>query len=257
MDTRRIVDFDNIEAAAGLCFDSVRTDQCAFTTLSVCGLATAVVATGDSEIDACIFEQINADGCGMGFWFAPRASYYVRIRCCIIADNPYYGIYVDGKGAQMHNLEILDSHFVRNGGCFSDAVPYKPAAVFLDGVSRCAVTHCLFDDPGTFWYYDDSAKSNEERQPSHIKIPALRIVGNENRIRDNTFRNSSADSITLEGNGNVLMNNIADGNVRINGRGNTVLGLVFTKPAAKLILEGEARDTTVILGVEEWRIVRS
>ncbi|MBQ3015528.1 MAG: hypothetical protein IJD79_01975 [Clostridia bacterium] len=256
MDTRRIVNFDEPRHAAGLCLDTVRTDQCAFTKLSLCGLANGIVATGNAEIDACIFESINMDGCGNGIWFSPGASYYVRVRSCIIADNPYYGFYLGGRGKSIHNLEILDSHFVRNGGAFRDGDGHPPAAVYFDGVSKCAISHCLFDDPGTFWYYDDNATSNEERQPSHIKIPALRIEGNENRICGNTFRNSSSDSIILSGNGNILMNTIADGNVRISGKGNTVATLVFTKPSSRLILEGEARDTTVILGVEESRIVR-
>ncbi|MBQ9071026.1 MAG: hypothetical protein IJY23_06760 [Clostridia bacterium] len=257
MDTRPLVDFDAPEKAAGICLDSVRTDQCAFSKLSFCGLANAVTATGNSEIDACIFENINTDGCGNGFWFSPRASYYARVRSCIMGDNPYYAFYLGGEGKFIHNLEILDSHFVRNGGAFTDADGRLPAAVFFDHVSKCAITHCIFDAPGVLWYYDDDAKKNDERQISKRKTPALRIIGNENRIRDNTFLNSSDDSIRIEGNKNVLIGNIADGNVRISGEGNTVATLVFTKPDARLILEGKAKDTTVLLGVEEWRVVRA
>ena len=257
MDTRPLVDFDNLKKGAGLCLDSVRTDQCAFTKLSFCGLATAVTATDNAEIDACIFENINTDGCGNGFWFSPRASYYARFRTCIVADNPYYGFYIGGKGKHIHNLEILDSHFVRNGGCFADSDGHLPAAVFFDHVSHCALTHCIFDAPGVFWYYEDDAKENEERQPSKRKVPALRIIGNENRIRDNTFLNSSDDSIRIDGNRNILIGNIVDGNVRISGEGNTVATLIFTKPNARLILEGKAKDTTVLLGVEEWRVVKA
>ena len=53
-----------------------------------------------------------------------------------------------------------------------------------------------------------------------------------------------------------LIGNIVDGNVVIEGRGNTVNGLVFTTPEARLILSGAAADSTVVLGVEESRIVR-
>lgn len=255
MDTRPLVDFEHPERSAGLCLDKVRTDQCTFSKLSFCGLSNAVVATGEAEIDACIFEDINTDGCGNGFWFSPRASYYTRVRSCIMADNPYYGFYVGGAGKHIHNLEILDSHFVRNGGAFSDEGDCISAAVFFDRVKGCAVTHCLFDDPGTFWYYDAAAKSNNERQPSHRKTVALRVVGDKNRIRDNTFSHSSDDSIVIDGNQNILIGNIADGNVRISGEGNTVATLVFTTPNARLILEGKAKDTTVLLGVEQSRIV--
>lgn len=256
MDTRPLVDFSAPEKAAGLCLDAVRTDQCAFTKLSLCGLANGIAATGNAEIDACIFEEINADGCGNAIWFAPRASFYARIRSCILADTPYYGFYLGGKGHSIHTLEILDSHFVRNGGCFVDGDGHTPAAVFFDHASKCAITHCIIDDPGLFWYYDDSATQNRERQPSRRKTVGLHIVGNENRIRDNTFLHSSDDSIRIEGNGNVLLSNIVDGNVRISGEGNTVATLVFTKPDARLILEGTAKDSTVLLGVEESRVVR-
>jgi hypothetical protein len=257
MDTRGLVDFSAPEKAAGLCLNAVRTDQCAFTKLAFCGLANAVAATGSAEIDGCIFEGLNTDGCGNGFWFSPRASYYARVRSCIFADNPYYGFYAGGDNRRIHNLEILDSHFVRNGGAFADGDGQLPAAVFFDHVSNCAVTHCIFDAPGTFWYYDERAAENDERQPSKRMTPALRIVGNGNRIRDNTFLNSSGDSVWIRGDGNILIGNIADGNVRLSGSGNVVATLVFTKPDARLILEGAARETTVIHGVEESRIVRT
>lgn len=257
MDTRCLTDFENPLSSAGLVLDSVRTDQCEISKLSFCGLGSAVVATGNAEIDACIFEKINTDGCGNGFFFAPRASYYARVRACIAADNPYYGFYAGGVGKTLHNLEIFDCHFVRNGGSFTDGDTKKPAAVLFDGISSCAVSHCIFDDPGTFWYYDDTATENTQRQPSHRKTVALWVIGNKNRIRDNTFLRSSDDSIRIEGDGNILLSNIADGSVRIYGTGNTVANLIFTSPSARLILEGEAQNTTTIIGVPEERIVRA
>jgi len=257
MDTRPLVDFSAVEKSAGLCMSTVRTDQCAFQKLAFCGLGTAVAFTGNAEVDACAFTELNVDGCGNGFYLAPRASYYVRVRSCVVGDNPYYGLYLGGKGKTIHNFEITDCHFVRSGGGFTDADGQQPAAVFFDHVSDCSIAHCLIDAPGTFWYYDANATRNEERQPSTRVTPGLRVIGSRNRIRDNTFLNSSGDSIQIYGDGNVLMGTIADGNVRISGVGNTVATLVFTKPDARLILEGDARDTTVILGVEESRIVKA
>lgn len=257
MDTRHLVNFNQPTHSAGLSLDGTRCDQCAFTKLSLCGLANGVSASGSAEIDACIFENINTDGCGNGFWFSPRASYYARVRACIMADNPYYGFYLGANGKNIHNLEILDCHFVRNGGAFTDSDGMPPAAVFFDNVSRCAITQCIFDDPGTFWFYDENATENSERQPSHRKTPALRIAGNENRIRGNTFLNSSDDSATIVGDGNILIGNVCDGNVRIRGRNNVVSTLVFTKPTSRLILEEDACDSTVILGVEPHRIVKA
>ena len=254
MDTRPLADFTAPEKAAGLCFDSIRTDQCEFSKLSFCGLGCAVAAIGNAELDACLFEKLNTDGCGNGFWFSPRASYYTRIRSCVVADTPYYGFYLGGEGKLIHNLELQDCYFVRNGGAFSgDPIP---AAVFFDHASCCAITNCIFDAPGIFWYYDDNATENRQRQPSAQPIPGLRILGNENRIRNNTFLNSSDDSIRIEGDRNILIGNIADGNVRISGEGNVVSSLVFTTPEARLILEGAAAHSTVLHGVEEWRIVK-
>lgn len=254
MDTRPLVDFAAPQKAAGLCFDSVRTDQCEFSKLSFCGLGCAVAAIGNAELDACLFEKLNADGCGNGFWFSPRASYYTRFRSCVVADTPYYGFYLGGEGKHIHNLELQDCYFVRNGGAFSGN--QLPAAVFFAHASCCAVTNCIFDAPGVFWYYDDDATKNNERQPSGQTIPALRIIGDENRIRNNTFLNSFSDSIRIDGNRNILIGNIADGNVRICGEGNVVSSLVFTTPEARLILEGQAAHSTVLHGMEEWRIVK-
>jgi len=224
--------------------------------MSFCGLANAITATGDAEIDACVFEGLNTDGCGNGFWFSPRFSYYARVRSCIFADNPYYGFYAGGKDKFIHNLEILDSHFVRNGGGFTDDIKLPPAAVYFDGISNCAVTHCIFDCPGTFWYYEDDAKNNDSRIISKRKAVALLIYGNKNRIRDNTFMNSSDDSIVIKGDGNILMGNVTDGDVRISGTRNVISTLIFTKPDTRLILEGNAKETTEIFGVDEKRIVK-
>ena len=253
MDTRPLADPKAPQKSGGLCFNSVRVDQCEFAKLAFCGLGNAVVAMGGAELDACIFDGLNLDGCGNGVWFSPKASYYTRFRGCVIADNPYYGFYLDGKGKHIHNLELQDCYFVRNGGAFTGV---NAAAVYFDGASDCSVTNCVFDAPGVFWYYDSSATENSQRQPSYRESVALLIQGNRNRICNNTFLNSSAESIVIKGNENILLGNIADGNVRICGEGNVVSSLVFTSPKARLILEGKATTTTTIFGVVEDRIVR-
>ena len=256
MDVRPYVDFAHPERMSGLCLDSVRTDQCDFRQLSFCGLAAAVCVTGQAEVDACLFEHLNADGCGCGVWFAPRASYYARFRSCVVADNPYYGLYATSKDGHMHNLMVQDMIFVRNGGCFTDDDELPAAAVLFDRVNNCAVERCLIDDPGTFWYYDEDATHNEQRQPSHRKTAALHVIGSGNRGRDNTILHASAEAIIVEGDRNVLLGNIADGNVVVSGRDNTVINQVFTSPDARLILKGEAAASTTVVGVPEDRIVR-
>lgn len=257
MDTRPLVDFSAPEKNAGLCLDRVRTDQCEFAKLSFCGCANGVCASGNAEIDACLFARLNVDGCGNGFFFAPRASFYAHVRSCVLADNPFYAFYAEGEGRVIHNLDISDCIFVRSGGGFTDGDGRIPAAVLFDHISNCAVDRCLFDDPGTHWFFSENAGKNEQRQPSYRKTVALYVIGNENRITGNTFLHSSDDSIRIEGDGNVLLGNIADGSVRIRGKGNTVVNMVFTTPGARLILEGEAVDSTVVTGVLEERILRA
>ena len=82
------------------------------------------------------------------------------------------------------------------------------------------------------------------------------MIGNENRITNNTVTRSSDDSVRIEGDGNVLLSNLTDGNVRLRGNGNTVVNSIFTKPRARLILEGSAAHTTTVIGVPEDRILR-
>ena len=254
MNTEPFFDICDPAAGAGLVFDAVRTDQCEADKLSFCGLGAAIVATGNAEIDACCVSRCNMDGCGVGVYFSPRASYYARFRDCVIADNPYYGFFVDGRGHSYHNLEITGTHFVRNGGCFTGTMPQE-AAVSLLGVSNCAVERNNFDDPGTFWYYEDTATQNNERQPKKHPVPALIVTGNRNRIRDNIFQHTTGDAVIIQGDGNLLMNNICDGNVVISGRENQIFALALTKPDARLILTPDAHDT-IVSGVDPDRIVR-
>ena len=254
MDTRPLADRDDPTVAAGLVLDAVRTDQCEFSKLSFAGLAVGVCATGQAEIDACIFEKINTDGCGCGFVFMPRASYYAHFRDCIAADNPYYGFYADGRGRQIHNLELRGIHFVRCGGALIETD--MRAAVLWQGISHSSIEHCLIDHAGTFWYYDAAATDNRDRMPYHNKAVSLWVIGDENRITNNTVTHSLDDAIRVEGRRNVLIGNIVDSNIRLYGEGNTVVSPVFTKPYARLILEGEAANTTTVVGLPEEKILR-
>ena len=59
---------------------------------------------------------------------------------------------------------------------------------------------------------------------------------------DPTF---SRVTIVVEGNENLLLNNICDADVVIRGNGNQIVNLVFTNPSARLILEGDNDVTGV------------
>lgn len=253
MDTRLLFDPAAPTRNAGLIFDNSRTDQCICRRLSFCGLGAGIVACGDAEIDACTFEGINTDGCDVGIWFAPRASYYTKIRSCVVADTPSYGLYL--SGGYVRNLDISDMTFVRNGGAFGK-INTNPAAVLFDGAYQCILRDSIFDEAGTFWYYPPKATKNEERQITHSAIPSLVVWGDKNVIRSNIFHHCRGDAIQIRGNGNILLQNIADGNVHVEGYGNIISDLIFTAPDQKLFLCGAAAETSLLSGIPDDRIVR-
>lgn len=237
MDTRGLFDprAEHPAPDAGLYFGAGRVDQGFFSRLSFGGLGAAVFADGSAELDACSFEHLNADGCACGVFFAPRASYYTHFSRCVIADNPYYGFFADGSGS-VHNLEIADTLFVRCGGAFPANHP-DAAAVFLRGIRHARVRGCLFDSPGTFWFYPDGARRNDARQPEKRRTAALRITGDGNIISDCVFRHSSGAAVEIRGSGNILRGIVSDGDVILHGAGNTVSDLVFTSPDARLLTD--------------------
>lgn len=252
MDTRPLFNMDKPLASSGLTFSHTRIDQAEFSKLSFCGLHCAVCATADAEIDACRFEGLNVDGCAVGMYFAPRAAYYVRFNKWVAADNPYYALYVYGRDRQINNLDISDIHFIRCGGAFTENDGHIHAGVCLEDVNGAIFRENLIDDAGIFWYFDPEANQNSEHQVTECRTISLFIRGNNNKILNNIVTNSHAESMVVEGSGNVLLNNIVDGNVVLRGHGNTVNGLVFTTPDARLLVSGRDNSLT---GVPEDRIL--
>lgn len=260
MDTRPLLSLNTPSASAGLYFGGKRVDQGEFSKISCCGLAIAVCAAEDAEIDACIFDRINTDGCCIGVYLAPRAAYYPHFRHCVMADNPSYGFFADGtqakaRGYDIYGMDVTDCNFVRC--CGSSPIKNEdPAAVYLKNISNCTVRDNLIENPGVFWYYPDGSTKNEDRQSTKNKAIGLHVIGNQNRIMNNVFKGSTREAILIEGDRNVLMCNVSDGDVIISGRGNIVNCLALTSENARLILIGDARDTTEILGVPEDKIIK-
>ncbi len=258
MDTRGSFNVNNPKANSGIYFGENRVDQGEFNKISFCGLASAISVADNAEIDACNFCKLNTDGCCIGIYFAPRASYYTRISQCVFGDNPSYGIFADGnhtKNGCIHNLEISNNIFVRNCGANVNFTE-EPSAIYLKNISKSTIKDNLIDCPGTYWHYDSDDKDNDARQIHTNKAIGLVVIGDENRILDNVFTNSSDKAIIVKGNNNVISGNLTDSDVVIDGENNIVQNLIFTSQTAKLILVGKATSTTKIFGVEEEKIIK-
>lgn len=256
MDTRGSFDPKRPYAAAGLYFGSQRVDQGDFSKISCCGLACAVSIADNAEIDACDFRKINTDGCCVGIYFSPRASYYAHFSRCIAADNPSYGFFADGTGEKqknIHNIDITDVNFVRN--CGANHLNDVNCAVYLKNVDNFIFRDNLVDSPGVFWYYEPDETSNRNKTVYKSKAAGLVIIGNKNKVMNNVFSKSSAESVNIKGDGNILTCNIADNDVVIEGEGNVVTNLCFNSKDARLILKGKAKNTTVISGVNQDNII--
>lgn len=120
-------------------------------------------------------------------------------------------------------------------------------------MSDCTFRNNLIDDAGVFWYFAPDAGSNASHDTIIAETTGLWVRGDRNIIADNVITNSHADSMVVEGSGNVLMNNIVDHDVIVRGSSNTVHGLVFTTPEARLRLYGTGHN---VFGVPEDRIIR-
>ncbi len=252
MDTRPLLDMQHPLASSGLTLSHTRVDQAEFSKLSMCGLHCGICAGGEAEVDACLFEKLNVDGCAVGAYFAPRAAYYVRFHQWVAADNPYYGVYVNSEGRQNKRMEITEIQFIRTGGAFEEGDGMIHAAVCLDHVDTCIFRDNLIDDAGVFWFFPPDATENSAHQTRTFGTVSLFVRGNENTIANNIISNSHAASIHVQGNRNILLNNTTDRDVILEGDGNVVSGLVFTTPEARLVVRG---DNNRILGVPDERVL--
>ena len=239
MDTRPFLTESGTEGGTGLYFNHTRADQAEFSKLTFCGLGAAVKIDKGAEIDACTFEKLNTDGCAVGVWFSPRAAYYPSFRKILFADNPYYGFYADGTDTGLHNLQVIDNLFIRDGGAFTEEMAWEPAAVYWKNIDNSLIRDNLFDCIGTFWYFAERKAANAHHETVMRNTAGLIVRGNHNRIINNVFTNSGGDAIRIYGDGNVLHGNIADSDVIIEGRNNQVKDMIFTSESAHLYINGE------------------
>ena len=253
MDTRPLLKMDSPLASSGLTLSHTRVDQAEFSKLSFCGLQCAVCACDEAEVDACLFERLNVDGCAIGAYFAPRAAYYVRFHKWVAADNPYYGLYVNAQGRQNKGMEISQIQFIRSGGAFEESDGLLHAAVCLEGLSDCIFRDNLIDDAGMFWYFPPDAESNSAHETRIFPTVSFFLHGDRNTVSGNVISNSHTNSMHICGDRNILLNNVCDRDVVMEGNGNVISGLFLTSPDARLILCGEDNQ---VWNVPEERIVR-
>ncbi len=105
----------------------------------------------------------------------------------------------------------------------------------MDG---CIFRDNLIDDAGVFWYFPPYARENSAHETRVFPTVSLLVRGNGNVLRGNVISCSHAASVVLQGDGNVLSDTVADGDVLVEGNGNTVSNLVFTTPKARLRVRG-------------------
>ena len=127
--------------------------------------------------------------------------------------------------------------------------------MYLKNVDNCTFRDNLVDSPGVFWYYEPDETSNRNKTVYKSKAAGLIIIGNKNKVMNTVFSKSSAESVNIKGDGNILTCNIADNDVVIEGEGNVVTNLCFTSKDARLILKGKAKNTTVISGVNQDNVI--
>ncbi len=132
---------------------------------------------------------------------------------------------------------------------------------------------CVFLEGNVWAYSSDPNGVFESRYGTQLRLrgrsfPALSIgrtrtaegcvvrdIGiqgdNENLVSDNVISCSHAESMIIRGNRNILLNNVADRDVVVEGNGNIVSGLFFTTPDAKLIIRGEGNQ---LHGIPQERV---
>lgn len=145
---------------------------------------------------------------------------------------------------------------VRNCGSMPQGNDETAAAVYIRNVTAATVRECMIDYAGIFWYLAPDATQTRQRDKYKERTVGIRIASDSYRILDNIINHSSDASISVKENQNILNGNIVDGDVVIEGLGNTVSNLIFSQENSKLILVGRAVESTNVLDVPEERILR-
>lgn len=213
--TKGLFDFEHPTYNAGLASTYGRNDQMLISRVSSCGLATgfSIIPTGD--IDASIFEKLNADGCNIGFFFAPLNTYYAHIRDSILADCPAFGLCVTSKyqaGSYLKTLTIDGIVCVRNGGGFTQEQIAKfgekaIAGMYIGVVHESKIVNNQIDDSGTYWntsensakgYLYEYANSTEIKDRNNVLI----------YTKDYTY---NCHGLVIEGTNCLVANNRVNG----------------------------------------------
>lgn len=213
--TKGLFDFEHPTYNAGLASTYSRNDQMLISRISSCGLATgfSIIPTGD--IDASIFEKLNADGCNIGFLFSPKATYYATIRDSILADCPAFGLCVTSKyqaGSYLRTLTIDGIVCVRNGGGFTQEQIAKfgekaIAGMYIGVVHESKIVNNQIDDSGTYWNTSENSTKGylyEYANSTEIKDKKNSVI----YTKDYTY---NCHGLVIEGTNCLVANNRVNG----------------------------------------------
>lgn len=202
---------------SGICSVVGRNDQMEISRVSCQGLSAGFSIVPNGDIDATIFERLNADGCNIAFLFSPKDTYYAKVRDSIFADCPAYGVCViKNTMSDAHNLQMLTIDgivCVRNGGGFSKQQLEQfgndmAAGMLISGVVYSMIINNQIDNSGVYW---DTTRASEVGY-------LFEYANSENIISNNTgevFATKDyvydCHGLILEGHETLVSNNRVNG----------------------------------------------
>lgn len=213
-ETKGLFDLSHPAYNSGLCISAGRNDQILIDRVSSCGLACGfAILANNGDIDASIFERLNADGCDIGMYFSPRRTYYAKIRDSIFSDCPAYGLCVKKGSGSITSLMISGMVLVRNGGAFSEVQltafgsDYAASVLVYDVYGSSFIDNQIVDS-GLCWHSGQYEEVNgyivEKANEYNILLPNDEVYATKEYVYD-------CNALVLYGNANLISRNTITG----------------------------------------------
>ena len=223
--TKGLFSIANAAKHTGANFPSARVDQFEMYRFNACGLSSGLSFTG-GDIDACIFDRLNVDGCNVGIYFSPTNTYYTKFKDSIVADCPSQGMWVKkavgGNDLQMLIIEGLV--LVRNCGAMTAAQlsESEAASLLITGVVTSIIRGNQIDNTGVWWEYFTTG--NGTKTIHTMVAAALIFSGSGSKIHDNIIGGATGNSAIIRGANNEVTNNkfAANNSLLIEGSSNII-----------------------------------